>query len=38
MSYEQIHNEWYPHLSVSMLRGAVEEAIAQLSKPYSSHA
>ena len=38
MSYEQIHTEWYPHLSVSLLHGAVEEAIAQLSEPFPSHA
>jgi uncharacterized protein (DUF433 family) len=36
MSYKQIRTEWYPYLSVSTLRGAVEEAIAQLSAP--SHA
>ncbi len=34
MSYQQIHTEWYPHLSVSILRGAVEEALAQLSAPF----
>lgn len=38
MTYEQIHTEWYPHLSISTLRGAVEEAIAQLSEPFPSHA
>jgi uncharacterized protein (DUF433 family) len=37
MSYEQIRAEWYPHLSVSTLKGAVDEAIAQLSEPFSSH-
>jgi uncharacterized protein (DUF433 family) len=36
MSYKQIQTEWYPHLSVSTLRGAVEEPIAHLSLP--SHA
>lgn len=36
MSYKQIQAEWYPQLSVSKLRGAVEEAITQLS--LSSHA
>jgi uncharacterized protein (DUF433 family) len=36
MSYNQIQTEWDPHLSVSTLRGAVEEAIAHLSLP--SHA
>jgi uncharacterized protein (DUF433 family) len=36
MSYEQVQTEWYPQLSVSTLRGAVEEAIAHLSFP--SHA
>ena len=38
MSYQQIHAEWYPHLSVATLRGAVEEAIVQLSEPFPSHA
>ena len=38
MSYEQIHTDWYPHLSVPLLRGAVEEAIAQLSGPFPAHA
>jgi uncharacterized protein (DUF433 family) len=38
MSYEDIHKEWYPQLSISTLRGAVEEAISQLSQPFSSHA
>jgi uncharacterized protein (DUF433 family) len=38
MSYEQIHTEWYPHLSVATLRGAVEEAITHLSLPTASHA
>jgi uncharacterized protein (DUF433 family) len=38
MSYEQIHTEWYPQLTVATLRGAVEEAIAHLSLPASSHA
>ena len=38
MSYEQIHTEWYPHLSASTLRGAVEEAITQLSEPFPTHA
>ena len=33
MSYEQIQTEWYPHLSITTLRGAVEEAIAHLSLP-----
>lgn len=33
MSYQQIQTEWYPHLSVATLRGAVEEAIAHLSLP-----
>ena len=28
---EQLHNEWFPHLSVSILRGAVEEATQLLS-------
>jgi uncharacterized protein (DUF433 family) len=36
MSYQQIQAEWYPHLSVATLRGAVEEAISHLSAP--SHA
>jgi hypothetical protein len=38
MSYQQIQTEWYPQLSVAMLRGAVEEAIAHLSLPTPSHA
>jgi len=38
MSYQQIQTEWYPHLSVVTLRGAVEEAIAHLSLPTPSHA
>jgi uncharacterized protein (DUF433 family) len=29
---EQLHNEWFPHLSVSTLRGAVEEATQLLSE------
>lgn len=33
---EQLHNEWFPHLSVSMIRGAVEEATQLLSA--QSHA
>ena len=33
MSYQQIQTEWYPHLSVATLKGAVEEAIAHLSLP-----
>jgi uncharacterized protein (DUF433 family) len=33
MSYQQIQTEWYPHLSVATLQGAVEEAIAHLSLP-----
>jgi uncharacterized protein (DUF433 family) len=36
MTYQHIQTEWYPHLSVATLRGAVEEAIAHLSLP--SHA
>jgi hypothetical protein len=28
---EQLHEEWFPHLSVSTLRGAVEEATHYLS-------
>jgi uncharacterized protein (DUF433 family) len=28
---EQLHDEWFPHLSVSTLRGAVEEATQYLS-------
>lgn len=28
---EQLHDEWYPHLSVTTLRGAVEEATQYLS-------
>jgi uncharacterized protein (DUF433 family) len=28
---EQLHNEWFPHLSTSVLRGAVEEAAQYLS-------
>ena len=36
MSYQQIQTEWYPHLSIATLRGAVEEALAHLSLP--SHA
>ncbi len=28
---EQLHSEWFPHLSVSTLRGAVEEATQLLS-------
>jgi uncharacterized protein (DUF433 family) len=28
---EQLHAEWYPHLSVTTLRGAVEEATQYLS-------
>lgn len=28
---EQLHNEWFPHLSPSTLRGAVEEATQYLS-------
>jgi uncharacterized protein (DUF433 family) len=28
---EQLHDEWFPHLSVSALRGAVEEATQYLS-------
>jgi uncharacterized protein (DUF433 family) len=36
MSYKQIRTDWYPQLSIATLRGAVEEAIAQLSAP--SHA
>ena len=31
---EQLHREWFPHLSVSTIRGAVEEATELL----SSHA
>ena len=27
---EQLHNEWFPHVSVSVLRGAVEEATQYL--------
>jgi len=33
MSYKQIHDEWYPQLTVATLRGAVEEALAYLSTP-----
>jgi hypothetical protein len=28
---EQLHDEWFPHLSVRTLRGAVEEATQYLS-------
>jgi len=28
---QELHTEWYPHLSVSVLRGAVEEATEFLS-------
>jgi hypothetical protein len=28
---ETLHNEWFPHVSVSMLKGAVEEAAQCLS-------
>ena len=28
---EQLHTEWFPHVSVSTLRGAVEEATELLS-------
>ena len=28
---DQLHNEWFPHVSVSTLRGAVEEASQLLS-------
>jgi len=28
---DQLHNEWFPHVSVSTLRGAVEEATGYLS-------
>jgi uncharacterized protein (DUF433 family) len=27
---EQLHTEWFPHLSISTLRGAVEEALELL--------
>lgn len=30
---EEIHSEWYPWLSLSKLKGAVEEAISQISVP-----
>lgn len=31
LTLEQLHTEWFPHLSVSTLRGAVEEAAELLS-------